>query len=488
MTRVVNLQMRWCISCHDEPEKHLRPPDQIFNMEWHEPADQLDAGQKAAVAVQHSKRTIAELFRSATGEPWPEIAQAKAADGRGRTRNLRPAKPTVRSRPLTGGHFCGLDGRSAALAGAGQLTGCWKPQPLEWIVPYVDEPEGVIPGIPRFYASAIPVGGFACGFGRGVIVEQHEGRPTKIEGNPLHPSSLGATDMFMQASILQLYDPDRSGTPQRGHDAITWGGVLEGLRDFVRARGGPAKVRLRILTGTVVSPMLASQIAVLGKIFPQFQWHVHDVLAPANMRAGQRQAFSTPVTPVYDFTRIRRIVSIDSAFLAEEAGGTGAAVRICANLPTPAGCDSRNLARIRRTLPPGKPVESPRRRIGRRAAQRRFDATVLYGAKLGQLHRGARRSSAADHAGNGNRGFGGHRGGAGIAPGTATPGTSPGTELPKNAAPWVAAAAADLKTAGPAGIVLVGEYLPPQAHALGYAINAALRQHRHRRQISGTRR
>ena len=102
--------------------------------------------------------------------------------------------------------FLKLMGASIALAGAATGTGCAKSQPAEKIVPYVSQPEGLVPGLPRFYASAIPI----HGWGRGVIVEQHEGRPTKIEGNPLHPSSLGGTDIFTQAAILDLYDPDHT--------------------------------------------------------------------------------------------------------------------------------------------------------------------------------------------------------------------------------------------------------------------------------------
>ncbi len=374
--------------------------------------------------------------------------------------------------------FLRLMGASAALAGAGELTGCWKPQPLERIVPYVNEPEGVIPGIPRFYASAIPVNGFACGIGRGVIVEQHEGRPTKIEGNPLHPSSLGGTDIFMQASILQLYDPDRSPSPLRGKNPITWGGVLEGLRSFVRERGLGAKVRLRILTGTLASPMLTGQLQTLAKIFPHFQWHTHDVLAATNARAGQLQAFSAPVTPVYDFTRIRRMVSIDAAFLAEEAGGTGAAVRYAREFaharrlrfqdfgPNQTHTASADTGGIVGTsgiagtagLAGGAPTAESMPRFYTAQSTVSYTGAVADHRLLIKPEMGTAILAAIARA-------------LGDASSTAP---ASAAALPRDAATWVQAAAADLKTAGPAGIVLVGEYLPPEAHALGYAINAAL--------------
>src|SRR5438105_266054 len=102
--------------------------------------------------------------------------------------------------------FLKLMGASAALAA---LEGCRRP--LELIVPYREDPEHLIPGKPLYYATALSFQGFA----RGALVENHLGRPTKIEGNPEHPDSLGATDPFMQASVLSLYDPDRSQSVSR---------------------------------------------------------------------------------------------------------------------------------------------------------------------------------------------------------------------------------------------------------------------------------
>ncbi|HEX8925528.1 MAG TPA: TAT-variant-translocated molybdopterin oxidoreductase, partial [Terriglobales bacterium] len=98
--------------------------------------------------------------------------------------------------------FLKLMGAGLALAG---LSACTK-QPLEPIVPYVRQPENIVPGKPLFYASTMPLGAY----GHPVLVESHEGRPTKIEGNPQHPATLGGTDPYMQASVLDLYDPDRS--------------------------------------------------------------------------------------------------------------------------------------------------------------------------------------------------------------------------------------------------------------------------------------
>ena len=120
-------------------------------------------------------------------------------------------------------NFLKLMGASLALAG---LTACTR-QPTEHIMPYVRQPEDLIPGKPLFYATATTLGGVA----NGVLAESHEGRPTKMEGNPEHPATLGACDAFRQASVLQLYDPDRA-------QAVTHGGRNPLLGRFLRRRCG----------------------------------------------------------------------------------------------------------------------------------------------------------------------------------------------------------------------------------------------------------
>src|SRR5271155_2419539 len=129
--------------------------------------------------------------------------------------------------------FLTLMGASVALAGASACT----VQPKETIVPYVRQPEEFVPGRPLFYATAMSVGGLATG----LLVESHLGRPTKVEGNPDHPASLGATDTFMQASVLTLYDPDRSQTVLRNGGISTWGNFITavtGARDVAGLKKG----------------------------------------------------------------------------------------------------------------------------------------------------------------------------------------------------------------------------------------------------------
>src|SRR5690349_7917266 len=119
--------------------------------------------------------------------------------------------------------FVKLMSASMALAG---MTACKVNHPAEKIVPYVRQPENLIPGKPLFFASAMPL----SGYGTGVLVESHMGRPTKIEGNPDHPASLGATDAFMQASILGLYDPDRSQVVRNLGEISTWSAFIAAMQ------------------------------------------------------------------------------------------------------------------------------------------------------------------------------------------------------------------------------------------------------------------
>ena len=209
--------------------------------------------------------------------------------------------------------FLQLSSASLALAG---LAGCTK-QPIEKIVPYVRQPEQIIPGKPLFFATALTLGGYATG----VLAESHIGRPTKIEGNPDHPASLGATDVFAQAAILTLYDPDRSQTPLRAGRQDTWGrfvGEMSATLRSLQALGGEG---LRILTGTVTSPTLASQMQTLLTAFPRARWHRWEPAAPHQAQAAARRAFGAPLEAVYDFTQADVVLTVGSDTLCHGPAG-----------------------------------------------------------------------------------------------------------------------------------------------------------------------
>src|ERR1700692_1530421 len=142
--------------------------------------------------------------------------------------------------------FLKVMGASIALAG---MTGCVR-LPLEPIVPYVRQPEGVVPGRPQFYATAMTLGGYASP----LLVESHLGRSTKIEGNDQHPASLGGTDIFAQASILGMYDPDRSQSVMSMGDQQSWQSFMTAIRGPLSVQKGLQGVGIRILTHTLYTP------------------------------------------------------------------------------------------------------------------------------------------------------------------------------------------------------------------------------------------
>ena len=206
--------------------------------------------------------------------------------------------------------FVKLMSASMALAG---LAACNRP--AQKIVPYVRQPENLIPGKPLFFATAIPLGGV----GAGVLVESHLGRPTKIEGNPDHPTSLGGTSAQMQAAILGLYDPDRAQVVRHLGEISTWSDFLAALQPPLKmARTDGAG--LRLLTQTITSPTLGAQIQALLAAYPGMEWHQWEPVNRDNVREGLRMAFGSYANAVYHFDKANVVVSLDSDFTASGAG------------------------------------------------------------------------------------------------------------------------------------------------------------------------
>ena len=200
-----------------------------------------------------------------------------------------------------------LMGASFALAG---LSACTK-QPKELIVPYVHEPEEFVPGKPLFFASAVPM----HGSGMGVLVESHMGRPTKIEGNPDHPASLGSTNTFAQAAVLGMWDPDRSQSVTHYGEISTWPSALAALLTARASAAAKNGAGLRILTERVVSPTVEDQLKQLSAKLPGAKWHQYEPVSASNALAGAQLAFGRPVNTIYQFDKADVIVSLDSDFL-----------------------------------------------------------------------------------------------------------------------------------------------------------------------------
>src|SRR3954447_24184447 len=158
-------------------------------------------------------------------------------------------------------NFLKLASVTRAMAG---ISACTK-QPLEPIIPYVRQPEEIVLGKSLFFATAMPLSGIA----RPMLVRSHEGRPTKIEGNPQHPASLGGSDVFSQGALYDLYDPDRSQTIQSIGEVRTWASFLGAIRGRLTALQAVRGAGLRILTQTVTSPTLAAQLRALLAQYPE---------------------------------------------------------------------------------------------------------------------------------------------------------------------------------------------------------------------------
>ncbi|MGD0570922.1 MAG: TAT-variant-translocated molybdopterin oxidoreductase [Candidatus Sulfotelmatobacter sp.] len=225
--------------------------------------------------------------------------------------------------------FLKVMGASMALAG---MTGCVK-LPLEPIVPYVRQPEDVIPGRPMFYATAMTLGGYASP----LLVESHLGRPTKIEGNDKHPASLGGTDIFAQAHVLGLYDPDRSQSVVSMGDERSWQSFLTAIRGPLSAQKALQGAGIRILTPTISSPTLAEQLRGFLKIYPQAKWHVYEPVNRDNVLEGAKLAFGQPVETRYDFEKADVIVSLDADFLSAGFPGNVRYIRDFAKRRNPDG-------------------------------------------------------------------------------------------------------------------------------------------------------
>ncbi len=198
-------------------------------------------------------------------------------------------------------------GASLALAG---LTGCTR-MPNTEIVPYVRQPENVVPGKPMFYATAFTLGGYASP----ILVESHLFRPTKVEGNPQHPASLGGTDVYAQASVLDLYDPDRAQNVTYMGDVRSWGAFMEAVRGPMSVQKSMAGGGVRILTQGVTSPTLAAQIRSYLEASPMAKWHVYEPINRDNVYEGAKLAFGEPVETRYDLSKADVIVSLDADFL-----------------------------------------------------------------------------------------------------------------------------------------------------------------------------
>ncbi len=318
--------------------------------------------------------------------------------------------------------FLQLMAASAALAGGA----CSGPPP-ESIVPYVDTPPELGRSDPLFYATAYQRGGY----GYGVLVESQFGRATKVEGNPDHPASLGATDVFAQASVLELWDPERSSVVYGDGAIATWSAYDAAWLEVAGRLGRGRGTGLRILTGNVTSPTLVAQMKRLLARYPEARWHSYSPVDPGHAAAGARLAFGKPIDTMLRLDRTRVIVSFDCDFLSEGP----AAIRYARDF---AGLRRNGAGRVRLYA-----LESTPGLTGANADER-IALTPM------EIERVAWRIAALIGAA-----------------GEIFPAHAPTTR-------WEQAVAGALKDNAGACVVIAGPRLAPETHALVHAMNARL--------------
>ncbi len=219
-----------------------------------------------------------------------------------------PSQVEVIVDPFSRRRFLQLMGASLALAG---FSSCAY-QPKEELLPYVRQPEEIVAGKPLYFATAMPMSGGAAP----LLVRSNEGRPTKIEGNPEHPATLGGTDIFSQASILGLYDPERSQAVTYTGEIHSWSSFIGEIRVALGVEKSNGGQGLRILTEPVISPTLGKQIMDLLKLYPNATWYQYESAASDGAFQAAQEVFGEPVRPIYHFEKADRILSLDADFLA----------------------------------------------------------------------------------------------------------------------------------------------------------------------------
>ena len=318
--------------------------------------------------------------------------------------------------------FLKLSAASLAFAG---LAGCTK-QPLEPIVPYVKQPEEMVLGKPLFFATAMTL----SGYGKPLLVESHEGRPTKVEGNPDHPASRGASDLYAQASILSLYDPERSQTILNRGEVRPWGSAVSSLKNALAGSGAG----LRILTGAVSSPTLAAQIQQVLKLYPGARWHQWEPNHRDAARNGAVMAFGEPVEVHYHLDKADVVLTLDADFMS--AAGHPDFMRLSRDFMQRRRDPKQGMSRLYalESSPTNSGGKSDHR-LGVRASEVQPLARAIAG-KLGIVS------------------------------------ASPAAEAIQEK--WMDTLVKDLQAARGSSVVIAGEPATPEVHALAHAMNAAL--------------
>lgn len=323
-------------------------------------------------------------------------------------------------------NFIKVMGASLAFAG---LSGCVY-QPPEKIVARVVPQEDILPGKPLYYATSMTLGARAVG----LLAECYEGRPIKIEGNPEHPASLGATDVFAQASLLQLYDPDRSQSINFRGNLGTWEGFSTELRAAIEQNRVDGGAGIRFLTETIVSPTVISQFNQILQEMPNARWYQYQPVNQDNAMAGAIMALGAPVNTVLNLDQADRVLSLGNDLFS-----------------------TFNVRYIKDYIK--KRTHAAESTVINRLYVVEPTITIT-GAKAD--HRLAIKPSQMPEVAKV------------VAAALGVSGVSPTTTLSPEAVQWITVMAKDLAAHRGRSVVTVGDEQPPMVHALAHAINDAL--------------
>ncbi len=399
-----------------------KSPESGVNVFWRSLEEKADpASLKAAKEAE---------FAAGTG-PMPDVVAAAAREA---------ASERLDKIPVDRRGFLKFGTAVSALFG---LEGCIR-RPVEKILPYTKTPEYTVPGVSEYFATVTTRRGDAVG----LLVESHENRPTKIEGNPEHPASRGGTDMIVQASIFDLYDPDRSTSPRKGPIAdgaegtkATWEEFEKAFAATLAAHDADKGAKLRVLMGPVLSPTIRRVREQVKTRFSNARFHTWTAFADSNQADGTKLALGQAVTPIVELDRARVILALDSDFLQTESG----------------------MARTSRSFARGRKLRAPTDTMSRLYVVEPSHSTTGSNADhrlrlpAGDIERYTR-ALAKELA----------------TLGVDLKGLSADASAEGIPEKWIKAVAKDLVQNRGRAVVMVGSRQPARVHALACAINAAL--------------